>query len=102
MIRFKCPKCSEIMEAPAGMHGEFLNCPQCQQVVQVPQASPSKSAPKGPKPSTSTVPSGPKIVDTDVIRFHCDCGQAVSTHSRNAGKIGECPVCQRDVPIPKK
>jgi len=97
MIRFRCPKCSEAMEAPAGMANEFLKCPNCQQVVQVPAPTPPKSAAQEPKP---TMPAGPKIVDTDVIRFRCECGQAVSTHRRNAGKIGECPICREDVPIP--
>ena len=97
MIRFRCPKCKEVMEAPVGMANEFLKCPNCQQVVQVPQAAPPKSAEQEPK---SFTPSAPKIVDTDVIRFRCDCGQAVSTHSRNAGEIGECPICREDVPIP--
>ena len=87
------------MEAPAGMSDEFLKCPNCQQVVQVPAAAPTKPAEQEPKTFT---PSGPKIVDTDVIRFRCDCGQTVSTHRRNAGKIGECPICREDVPIPQE
>ena len=104
MIRFRCPKCSEVMEAPAGMANEFLKCPKCQQVVQVPkpvEPKPAKSKSKDSEYSAlDHMQKAQKVLDADIIRFRCECGQAVSTPEKNAGKLGECPICREDVRIP--
>ena len=87
------------MEAPAGMAGQFLKCPKCQQVVQVPKPAESK-ADSNEYSALDHMQKAQKVLDADIIRFRCECGQAVSTPEKNAGKLGECPICREDMRIP--
>ena len=34
------------------------------------------------------------------IRFNCTCGQKIKVEKENAGKIGKCPECQRQLHVP--
>jgi len=35
-----------------------------------------------------------------MIRFHCECGQKISVHDRNAGRRGKCPKCGKKILVP--
>ena len=40
MIKFKCTKCNEDMEAPISLKGEYLPCPKCDLPNRVPEDAP--------------------------------------------------------------
>ena len=44
-IKFKCPRCSQPLEAPEDMLGQLIDCPSCNQAIEVtrPQMRPSGS-----------------------------------------------------------
>lgn len=35
-IKFKCPFCSQSMEAPADMASEYVDCPSCEKQIRIP------------------------------------------------------------------
>ncbi len=118
MINFKCPKCSEKMDAPESMQGQFLDCPNCHCAAQVPDLESdfdTHALLKGPPIdvlSSSASMTGvfedlsdtslPDIVCTDVIRFRCKCGQILKAPIEYIGKKSRCPRCNHRNLVPEK
>ncbi|MBN1845491.1 MAG: hypothetical protein JW810_07390 [Sedimentisphaerales bacterium] len=102
MIQFKCPKCGEVMEAPSSLQGQTLSCPDCKQTIVVPRVDAADEAEAaGAVGAAQLAPLPDPLADEDeVVRFTCSCGQPVKTAAEHAGKIGVCPVCKREIPIP--
>lgn len=118
MIRFQCPKCSEKMDAPQSMQGEFLDCPSCHNTVQVPDLESDfdaqtllKGAPVDVLSSSSSMtgifdgPADspvPNIDCTDTIRFCCKCGQILKSPIQYIGKKARCRRCNQRNIVPKE
>lgn len=58
-IRFKCPKCTQSLEAPEELAGQLIDCPTCKETIEVPiHRRPTKTtAPPPPIPLVSQPPS---------------------------------------------
>ncbi len=37
-IKFNCPHCSQPLEAPEDMRGEYIPCPKCERLISIPKA----------------------------------------------------------------
>ncbi len=61
MLRFQCPRCRSVLEAPEAKAGIKTSCPKCQQRLQVPLPPPGKTvlAPLVPAPRPEARPGAP-------------------------------------------
>lgn len=59
MIRFQCPACQMVLQAPEERSGARTACPRCRQPVQVPTVEPKPSAPEGTRPAPAVPGSIP-------------------------------------------
>jgi hypothetical protein len=63
-IRYSCPRCKAVLEAPDDRVGEKLNCPKCQQRLQNPAPPPNKTVlgtwQAGPPPVRRTTVAPPE------------------------------------------
>lgn len=71
MIKFKCSKCNENMEAPESMKGELLQCPNCRFPERVPAPE------EGPEPlqieeETKESYTSGDMVSTQIRTFETD------------------------------
>lgn len=74
MLRFACPGCKKVLQAPESNAGRLLACPHCQTRLRVPappQAFPEAIPIVQPQPSTPTVPvhEPPAEVDPELRRL---------------------------------
>jgi hypothetical protein len=54
---FKCPQCSQWLEAPGDMVGLFVECPKCEAIIKVPAS--------GDEPAETADPGKPLAPTTD-------------------------------------
>jgi len=52
-IRFNCPGCEQVLEAPPEMAGDAVECPSCGQTMTVPSPEPAPAAPAAAAPAES-------------------------------------------------
>ena len=48
-VKFKCPHCSQNLEAPDDMGGEAIECPSCNKNITIPAPAPAEEAASGGK-----------------------------------------------------
>lgn len=107
-IRYHCPRCSRLLEAPRSQAGQKHSCPSCGQRLQIPQPSlpspafnktvlatpASSSAPASPVASSVPPPASPAappatIPVAAVVEETClECG-------RSLRGLGHLPTCSR-------
>jgi len=85
MLRFRCARCGEVLEAPASASGEVLDCPQCKEQVTVPGTKNNEEGSAFPRWAVITI----------VVLFLIAGGiitVVVHTHNRNRPAAGEAAL----------
>jgi predicted Zn finger-like uncharacterized protein len=86
MIRFACPACKSVLEAPDKKAGLAVPCPRCQQHVTVP--APVAGVPLPPTPT----PAAPPAAET--VPVTCPgCGRHIDLPTAEVGTMIECARC---------
>ncbi len=95
MIRFRCPTCGVVLEAPEGKGGAKINCPGCGQRLQIPTPRRNKTilgsllppAPTAPSPAGSSSAGAP-------ILLQCpSCNGALQLSEDLVDRQARCPRC---------
>jgi DNA-directed RNA polymerase subunit M/transcription elongation factor TFIIS len=91
-ISFACPNCNQVLEAPADMAGEVVECPACRQQIAVPASGDAVQpqtvetpAPEAEEPPASRkCPSCGAVMEEEAILcvncgFHTKLGKKIDT-----------------------
>lgn len=87
-LRFRCPGCQTVLQAPAEYAGKRVKCHQCQQLLQVPGADPKAA----------------QLLRAKAFII-CICGSCKHIFKAPSGESDHtvrCPACSHEVDIPKK
>lgn len=81
-IRFACPACNEILEAPDDLAGEAVECPTCGQSMSVPTAGAGSA--DEPAPTAAKCPGCGAGLEPDAVLcvacgYHMTLGRKIST-----------------------
>lgn len=82
MPRATC-RCGQVLTFPVGSQGRIV-CPGCGAKVKLRPSRPNSSS----------------IVGDGYLRFLCPCGRRLKVPADNPPSHGQCPDCQRVVPVP--
>ncbi len=87
-IKFRCPGCQAVLQAPPKYAGKRVKCNQCSQLLQVPGTPPQRSEALKPKEFTICICGSCKHI------FKTPPGQTESSVT--------CPSCNHGIEIPKQ
>ena len=105
-IRFSCPHCQQLVEAPAEAAAEQADCPECGETVVVPATSPSSQPKKRivirkKSSRTRTAPQSQVSSSRATVTAKCHkCHGLVEFLEKDAGTLGTCPQCDTRLAIP--
>jgi hypothetical protein len=88
MLKFKCPTCNSILEAPDHRCGEKIACPKCNQRLQIP----------GPPRNRTVLAESvaqPSPIPQQALQSCPHCGSAVAMVAALIGQAVQCPHCRQ-------